>query len=626
MSARRRAGARGWAARLTLFGVGLFAAAAGCHGRSPSPYRAPAIPSSSSPIVPAEDPDPSRPHVAELDLTRGAPEVVARGLLGPARDRSFADLIQRVRELGGPKDARTKGVIVRFGGASMGFARAQELAEALARLRARGLPVVCHADELSNSTYWVAANGCDRIWVSPAGGVETIGIAGQVLYGRKLLSELKVDVDMLQVGRFKGASEPLTRDGPSDEARESLMGTLRSMRKQWLDGVGKRLPKGAETALFEQGPYSPEEAKTKGLIDQVGYFDEARSEAQSKAGVDQTVARFGPGARAVGGSSLVGLVRVLSGAGSGFDLPHVTLVRASGSIAMRSSSSMLSGDSGISEQHMAKVLDDIAKDRSARAVVLRIDSPGGSALASDLIWHRLMELRKTRPVVVSIGDMAASGGYYLACAGTRVMAEPTSIVGSIGVVGGKLSVGRALEHIGVHAETFPASEVPGAKERAAYLSAVESWDQATRDRLLATMTSVYDLFVRRVAEGRALPAEKVGQFAEGRIFAASDAIGLGMVDELGGVERAIAHALKAAGLPEDAPVRVVGEESGIEQLLGIDDDEASEEARASVLSGATGPTLLRQVAPDFLPFAGALAPVLTGEHALVAVPFAFLVR
>jgi len=141
------------------------------------------------------------------------------------------------------------------------------------------------------------------------------------------------------------------------------------------------------------------------------------------------------------------------------------------------------------------------------------------------------------------------------------------------------------------------------------------------------MTSVYDLFVKRVAEGRGLPAEKVGQFAEGRIFAASDAIGMGMVDELGGIERAIAHALKAAGLPEDAPVRVVGEESGLEQLLGLDDDdEASEEARASVLAGAAAPTLLRHVAPEFLPFAGALAPVLTGEHALVAVPYAFLVR
>lgn len=623
----RRVTARRWARCLGATALLIVAASTGCRGRTPSSSSSsPAASASSSAAVAVNEPDPWRPHVAAIDLSRGAPEIVQRSLLAPTRDRSFADLIQRLHELGGANDSRTRGVLVRFGATSLGLARAQELAEALSKVRGRGLPVVCHADELTNATYWVAAAGCDRVWLSPVGGLDTVGIAGQVLYGRKLLSELKIDVDMLQVGRFKGAVEPWTRDGPSDEARESLTGTLRSMRRVWLEGIAARLPKGADPSVIEQGPYTPEEARTKGLIDAVGYADEAQAEAQSRASVDQTVARFGPDARGAGGAGLVGLVRVLSGAGSGFDVPHVTLVRASGAIAMRSSS-LLMGDGGISERRMAVVLDRIAKDRTAKAVVLRIDSPGGSALASDLIWHRLMELRKTRPVVVSIGDMAASGGYYLACAGTRVFAEPTSMVGSIGVVGGKLSIGRGLEHIGVHVETFPASDQPGAKERAAYLSAVESWDAPTRERVLASMTSVYDVFVRRVSEGRGLPADKVAQFAEGRVFAAADGIGLGMVDELGGVERAIGHARSAAGLPGDAPVRVVGEESGFEQLLGLEDDgEASEEARVASFARGGSAGVLREVMPDLVPFAQALAPVLWGEHALVAVPFAILVR
>ncbi|MBI5536880.1 MAG: signal peptide peptidase SppA [Deltaproteobacteria bacterium] len=610
------------------FGIaaaGAFAWGLGCHGR---PHAAPGsspAPSGSA-IVEPEEPDPHRPHVAELNLSSGVPEIYQSGLFGVPHERSFADLLQKLREISKPGEQRVKGVLVRFGSTSVGFSRAQELAEALVEVRASGKSVVCHADEYNNTSYWVAAAGCDRLWVSPAGGLDTVGIAAQLLYAKRLLGELKIDVDMLQVGRFKGASEPFTREGPSDEARESLMSVLRSIRGSWLQGMAKRMPKGADPALIEQGPYSPEEAKSRGLVDAVGYLEDAQGEARSRAGVDQVVARFGPGAKGAGSGALVGLVRVLSGAGGGFDVPHVTVVRAIGGIAMRSSKSVFGDDSGISEAQMARILERLHKDKSTRAVVLRIDSPGGSALASDLIWRRLMDLRKTRPVVVSVGDMAASGGYYLACTGTRVFAEPSSIVGSIGVVGGKFAFGRGLEHVGVHAETFAASDAPGARERAAYTSPFEPWDKATRERMLVTMTSVYDLFVRRVAEGRGLSADKVQGFAEGRIFSGADGVKLGMVDELGGLRKAIDYARSAAGLDPESPVRIVGESGGLQQLLEIDEEDAEEEARARAGSDPVFRTLVRAAAPELMGFARAFSPLIDGEHALVAVPFAFLVR
>ncbi len=166
-----------------------------------------------------------------------------------------------------------------------------------------------------------------------------------------------------------------------------------------------------------------------------------------------------------------------------------------------------------------RTLVRLAKDDDVKAVVLRIDSPGGSALASDLLWHALMDIRVKKPLVVSVGGMAASGGYYLASTGAWVFADEASIVGSIGVVGGKIAVGHALEKIGVHAETIPAKAGdPRAAARAASESLLAPWDDATRARLLETMTSIYVLFLSRVGEGRKIPVEQVRASAEGRIF------------------------------------------------------------------------------------------------------------
>jgi protease IV len=625
----RTAPPRNAAAALIAVLFALTVGAIGCRGRAtPGADTLPVASASGSATDPDRDPDPSRPHVAELNLSAGVPEIAPHGLLSSGRHRSFPELLGAIRTLVDSRDHRVKALLIRLGTTSMGPGRAQELAQALGSVRASGLPVICHADEYSNTTYWVASLGCERIWVSPAGGVDTVGLAAQLLYARRLLGELKIDVDMLQVGRFKGAAEPLTRDGPSDEARESLMGVLRSMRRSWIDGaVKQREQRGLQVSSLELGPHTPDEAIAKGLVDGVGYLDDARQEARGRAGVQEVVVRFGPGARGLDAPTLVGLVRALSGAGGGHDVPHVALVRAVGPISVGTSSSPLEQGDGISERRLSVVLRKLQHDEATKAVVVRIDSPGGSALASDLLWRQLMEVRKAKPLVVSVGDMAASGGYYMACAATRIFADPCSIVGSIGVVGGKLSIGRGLEHIGVHAELFSASEDPTARARASYLSPFEPWDSATRDRVLATMTSVYELFVRRVAEGRGMKAEQVASVAEGRIFSGADALGLGLIDELGGVQKAIDSARVMAGLGADAPVRVIGEEGGLQRLLEVDDDEFDEQARAAErMQDRAFRSLASLVAPEFVAFARAFEPLTAGEHTLVAVPFAILIR
>ncbi len=612
---------------LTLAGL-LALSSAGCNGRKA------VVTKTDTASMPRRG-----PALAVFDLTSGVPEQEPTGLFGVSAHRgTFDDVIEGIDEAA--KDKETKGLFVRFGSVAIGLGRATELGETLGRVRASGKPVFCHGEGFSNATLYAAALGCTKIGLSPAGGVEAVGIAAQVVYMRKLLvDELHVTVDILQVGKSKGAAEPLTRDGPSDEARASLEGTLADLRASWLEGLKKGRARDDIAVAAEDGPHGPQQAKDRGLVDEITYADDAREAARKTVGADRDVVRFGPGA-SDGDDDLGGLVRMLAGESSA-NAP-VALVRAIGSITMGSSggASPFGGGGGISEHELGRVLLKIEKDDSIKALVLRIDSPGGSALASDMLWHQLMRIRAKKPVVVSVGEMAASGGYYLASTGNVIFAEPTSIVGSIGVVGGKVGVGAALERFGVHAETFSANKDPKAKNRAAYASLLTGWDDATRERVLESMTAVYTLFLARVSEGRKIPVEKVAESAEGRIFSGREGKVRGLVDELGGLAAAIARARKLASLADDADVAVVGRKPGLFDALGggAGGDNDGEESRAAgaraaasvaVRAAASGPglsNLLESFAPEVVPFASSMGPLLTGETTLVAVPFSLVVR
>lgn len=605
----------GCSARVGL-GITVLAAACavGCEGRP----RATSGPSSG--VSAAREPR-TGPALSVLDVSQGLPEQHAGGVLGVGpKKRSFDEFLRSVERLRKDQDAR--GVLVRFGSATLGNARAEEVGEALAELR-KERAVFCHADAYGNQTMLAAARGCSKIFVSPAGEVESIGIAAQIVYLRRLLvDELHLSIDIMQVGKFKGAEEPLTRDGPSPEARASLESVLADIRTVWLDGIHEgREPEVGEAA--EDGPYSPRRAKERGLVDEVGYFEDARDQAKAATGAVRTELRFGPGTSAERSDDLGDLIRALGSEG-GKSAP-IALVRATGSISMAPSGGLFGGSDGITEKELGKILVRLDEDESVKAVVLRIDSPGGSALASDLLWHRLMKIREKKPLVVSVGDMAASGGYYLASTAHVIFADATSIVGSIGVVGGKIGFGDALEKFGVHTETFPAKPGdPKAAVRAAYLSPFVTWDDATRERVLDSMTSVYDLFLARVSEGRKIPVAKVAASAEGRIFSGREGKARGLVDEIGGLRAAVAKARELAKLGEDAAVAPVESTPKLLDALGGGDVEAQAPLGKAALPGLTD--VLERVAPEVVPFAAAMAPLAEGERFVTAVPFAVIVR
>ena len=242
-------------------------------------------------------------------------------------------------------------------------------------------------------------------------------------------------------------------------------------------------------------------------------------------------------------------------------------------------------------------------------------------MASDLIWHELREVKKKKPLVVSVGGMAASGGYYMACAADRIIAEPTSIVGSIGVFGGKIVLSSALEEFGVHTETFPASPEPGAAARASAQSPFSTWDDPTRERIRAGMQSVYDLFITRVSESRKMPREKVEEHAQGRIWSGKQGLDRGLVDQLGGVTDAIRHARKLAELPADAPVTVEGDQESLLDMLLVGEDANEEQVKQAIAAYRERSLVIRGLPAEARRYASALGPLASGERVVAALPF-----
>ncbi|MEZ4220148.1 MAG: signal peptide peptidase SppA [Polyangiaceae bacterium] len=566
----------------------------------------------------------SSAKVVEFDLSRGVPEGAGGGGLFPTpASRTFVGLVSAMKRTLRDQDA--KAVYVRLGGGALGMATSEEIGRLLRSVRDAGKPVVCHAHGLNNATAMLALTSCDRLWLSPAGEVETIGLAGQVLYFKGALDKFKVRADFVRAGRYKSAVESFTEEGPSEDSRASVTGVLRSIRRAWLDTTKKTPRKIADLEKnMELGPWSAQEAKRRGFVDELGYESDALADAKTRAGAERVSTSFGSSSEPKEGPDFGEILRSLSGADEGAGRPHVAVVVAEGSIAMQGGG-LFGG--GITAGAMEKILRRLKRSDAVKAVVLRIDSPGGSALASDVIWHELMELKKDKPLIVSVGGMAASGGYYMACPADRIFAENSSIVGSIGVFGGKIALGEAMAEYGVTSATFPASDNPDAQTRATYLSGVTRWDDKTRDRVQQNVLDIYALFLERVAAGRGLSVAEVKKSAEGRIWSGSQGLGRKLVDEIGGLSEAIAEARKRADLDERAPVVLEGGGEGILDSLLMGENASARELRLAAMRASLAQRVAAEQLPkDWLPYLGSISPLFEGERAVTATSLALRIR
>ncbi len=491
-----------------------------------------------------EEPNPERRELQEFVLLESPSNSSETSLFQPPAPVLY-DVLQRLERA--RTDEHVVSIFLRLGPMGSSWGRVGDLSEAISAIREAGKPVHCHFETIDNAGYRLAASGCDRITVTPAGMLDTVGLAAQVFYARTLLDQIGIHADLMQVGSFKGAAEPFTRQDMSPEMRESLGALLDDLQADLVRTIasGRRLAPERVQEVLDGGPYDSSGALAAGLVDAVEFDDEARTRAREAGQATRNVR-----VRLLPEQEPITLTDVLDALARGEPSEaestgsRIELVYLDGEITDAEEAGTGTGHAGPFVRRMRELADD----DDVKAVVLRIDSPGGSALASDRMWHAVRRVAGRKPVVVSVGDMAASGGYYIASAGHEIVAHPSSIVGSIGVVGGKVDASALLERVGVHAETLTRGAHAGWSTPAA------PFTDGERAVLRTIMESTYRRFVNRVATSREIPEERVLESAEGRIWSGNQGIERGLIDRVGGLRAALAAARERAELDETAPV------------------------------------------------------------------------
>ena len=476
--------------------------------------------------------DATKPHWGVIRLHGDVVERETLSFTG-GHGVELRQVIDRLREL-----ARTdtlSGVIVRVESLALSLPDAVELRAAIHDVRAAGKQVACHAENAHDAAYLVLA-ACDRIALAPLGEVAITGPTAMPVHVKPLLDKLGIQADFLHVGAYKGAAEPLTRDAPSKEMEETLGAILDRRYQTMVDIIAaeRKLAPAQVQALIDTGLFPAEPAKAARLVDEIVAFEAFREATVKDAAWAQlTFPADEPDRLAM----IMKVSRFLGAIPSDKPLgDHVAVAYAVGDIVDGAGEGVLGAREHIASHTLVAALRALAADDSVKAVVLRIDSGGGSAQASELIWRAVAELKARKPVVVSMSDVAASGGYYIASGATKIFALEDTLTGSIGVVGGKLAPQAALAKLGVHA--YPI----GRGKRATMMASFAPWTADERAVIQRSMDAVYQVFLGRVADGRHKPREAIHAIAQGRVWTGAKAKELGLVDAIGGLDAALAEA------------------------------------------------------------------------------------
>ncbi|MCY2931356.1 MAG: signal peptide peptidase SppA [Planctomycetota bacterium] len=578
---------------------------------------------------PASQPgQPLKAGVAQMRLTGTIAErppdfswVAAMGA-APATLREWVNRLDAAAD-----DNAVDAVALEIGAPVISWARAAELAHAVRRVAAVK-PVYVHLTTGGLPAYLIAAAGTE-VTMEPAGELGIYGLAGEMMYFRGALDKLGIGVQFVQIGKFKGASEPFAQSRPSRE----FEGEMDKLFDGLYDDVCQRLAgyrgikRAQAQAALDEGPFTAPEALHAKLVDrlasQIDWSKHVERQTFKRTGRERLVWKYSYGRAdkpAPDFSNPFALMRILLAGSTRAPLrgPTVAIVHVEGTIVGGAGGTALFGQKLAGARTLVKTIDEMREDDKVRAVVLRINSPGGSALASELIYQALKRCGKAKPVVVSVGDMAASGGYYLAVGGDTVFADPGAIVGSIGVVSGKLNLKGFLEDkLGITTHSIT-------RGRNAGMALMRPWDERELEIVRKQAQTIYDQFVDRVRTGRGARVTKIDDVAQGRLFTASQAKGVGLVDEVGGLKEALALAKKLANLPA-CDVLVLPRPKRIVDMLADEDDDA--EIR-SPLSATAAEHLLGRLGglAEGAGYLLTLTDLFASEHVLTAAPWYVSIR
>jgi protease-4 len=483
----------------------------------------------------------ARNAVLELDLRQSMEDKSSVSLLDLTEGKlSIMDVVMGLDRAA--RDARVKGIFLRVGTADLSVPRAEELRDALKHFKESGKFVIAHSQSFYSSGLgdYTAAAGADQIWMQPVSTFFSAGTSSTTLFFKGLFDKVNAVPQFVQRYEYKNAANVFTQTDFTPPHREATLRVLQS----WYDSAtaeasaDRKLDPAVLTSILDASPATVETVMEKGLITNIGYDDEARDAAKARAGA---------------GAEIMGFARYVQATrnrGAGFGAPTIALVHAAGDIVEGGDDSPLSQSSAsVAGDTFSQAIRDAAEDKNVKAILLRVDSPGGSAIASDQILQALKKARATgKPIVVSMGAVAASGGYYISMAADRIIAEPGTLTGSIGVLWGKFAVGKTAEMVGVELREL------GVGKNALFLSGIAPWNEAQLAQVNMQADIVYADFTKKVAEGRKLPPERVEQVARGRVWTGADAKERGLVDELGGFWTAVTEIKTLAGISPDTRV------------------------------------------------------------------------
>jgi protease-4 len=510
----------------------------------------------------------ARPGRAEDDKTTASlAHIKLSGALDespPAADplfggsgENFKTKLDRIKKAKADKDI--KALYLQLDGLSVGWAKLDELSWAIADFRKSGKKAFAYLEAGSTKDYLLAL-ACDEVCLPESGWLMLTGVRAEVSFYKDLFEKIGVKADMLQMGDFKAAAEPFMRSSMSEPARKQLTTVIDDYyEKNIVERIVHQRADRKFTAeqvkkLIDEGPYTARGALKAKLIDRVAYVEKYQEQFKTSLGADEIkiVKNYGKEKKKTPDlSNPFAVLKLLMDGPKTTTTsknPKIAVIHAVGVITTGKSEEGLFGASTVGSTTMIEAIRQAEKDDTVKAIVLRVDSPGGSALASDLIWNELKRAKK--PIVASMSDVAASGGYYISMAAKKIYADPGTLTGSIGVVGGKMSLGGTFSKLGIKTEVISRGANSG------ILSTEKPFSDSERKAMTALMKDVYDQFLDKALEGRRKAGKKMTRdelvgLAGGRIWTGRQAKENGLIDELGSFEDALTAAWKLAKMPGD---------------------------------------------------------------------------
>jgi protease-4 len=508
------------------------------------------------------------PKVAYLDLDKPVVEKPSDfSLFGDPDFTTLRSIVDRLRQAKQDKDVRA--VLITIGAESeLSFAQAQEIRDALADCGRAGKKTFVYADSYDTPAYTIAS-GANHICMLEGGEIMIPGVGMEAMFAKGLLDKVGVKADYVQIGEYKGADEQYTRSSASEQLKGEMHKLADSLYQQIVDGISinRNLSKEDVGAMVDDAMVNAQVALDRGLVDHLIDQDGLRPLITKELNVKEIdlLHDYGkPKHEDMDFSNPLSFFAAMSKKPEPSGKPEVALVYLDGVITDGGGGSGLFGGKQAGADDLRKALRTAARDENVKAVVLRINSPGGSALASEVIWQSARRLSEKKPLIISIGGMAASGGYYVASAGDKIYADPSAIVGSIGVVGGKFVMADLFDKLGLATETFSKGK------NADLFSNSHSWDERQRKMITTWMKQTYDQFLERVMTKREGKIKHIDDVARGRIFAAKQGKDLGLVDEIGGLQVALASAAGKVNLHEGTyDIRILPEPKTLADYLGM---------------------------------------------------------